>query len=266
MSKNNLSDSGEDAIASYPKNASYGTGIYRRRIRLEGSNGKVYGALEDTQHGFAVTVYHDGIYVTDIKPDIIRTPYTSCSGANKPLMRLVNTPINNTSKALNIHAIANSNCTHLLDLTILAILHCSKGNTTAQFDITITDETSDKDSILTVTLNGEEKLCWHAREFVLTSPESIKGKPLYSGFGRWASAYFEGDDLEYAFLLQKGYFVSNARHFDMNKLAGEPANVHRNTMLNVCYTYSENIINTGVRTADTCRDFTNNPDDLLAFS
>ena len=58
------------ALPNYPRNPDYGTGTYRRRIRLEQGDGCVYGALEDTNHGFTVTVYHDG----EATPNACPTP------------------------------------------------------------------------------------------------------------------------------------------------------------------------------------------------
>ena len=52
------------SLPDYPRNTNYGSGCYRRRIRLEHSDGCVIGALEDTNHGFTVTVHHDGEQIT----------------------------------------------------------------------------------------------------------------------------------------------------------------------------------------------------------
>jgi chromosomal replication initiation ATPase DnaA len=90
------------ALPNYPRNPDYGTGTYRRRIRLEQGDGCVYGALEDTNHGFTVTVYHDGEHVTAIEGDAKRVPYTSCPGALNPIKGYIGSGTGKTHIALGL--------------------------------------------------------------------------------------------------------------------------------------------------------------------
>ncbi|HQQ63305.1 MAG TPA: DUF2889 domain-containing protein [Pseudomonadales bacterium] len=253
------------AIPNYPRNPHYGNGIYRRRIRLEQGDGFVQGALEDTNHGFTVTVHHDGKYVTAIEAQAKRVPYTSCPGAVNPVRGYIGVDIHTGLRELNLHMPPSANCTHLLDLTVLAIRHAASPNPVRQWDITVTDITPEHDSICTVIRDGEEVFCWRARDLQLTHPPELAGKPFYLGFGRWASQYFPPEQLEAAFMLQKGYFVSLARHFDMDQMAGEPALASKEGMGGACYTYSSPAIEHGVRTFGTMRDFSDCEEKLLKF-
>lgn len=249
----------------YTPNPNYGTGTFRRRIRLENRPGEVLGALEDTNHGFRVIVRHDGQRVTAIEPEVMRVPFTSCPGAVERLKPLVGSAIGDSARDLTATAGATSNCTHLLDLTILAIRHAASGLPVRQWDVTVTDEPEDGDSIVSVDRDGQHVFEWHARHFYITQPAELAGKPLYLGFGRWASDYFEEAALEAAFIMQKGYFVAQARRFDLSAAAGEPALVSGQSMAGACYTYTPGIMEQGVRTADSARDFSEHPEALLKF-
>lgn len=253
------------ALPDYPPNPHYGSGRYRRRIRLEQGNGYVQGALEDTNHGFTVTVRHDGEHVTAIEAQARRVPYTSCPGAVVPIKGYVGTRIRDDLKALNFHMPPAANCTHLLDLTVMSIRHAASADPVRQWDVTVTDQTADSDSVCTVQRDGEEIFRWRARDLQLTDPPELAGKPFYLGFGKWASKHFTGEALEAAFILQKGYFVSLARFFDMEQMAGEPALASKDGMGGACYTYSSPAIEQGVRTAGSVRDFSDAEEYLLKF-
>jgi hypothetical protein len=253
------------ALPDYPPNPQYGQGQFRRRIRLEQGDGFVRGALEDTNHGFSVTVYHDGERVTAIDPEAKRVPYTSCPGARDPIKGYVGVEFRTGLRELNLHMPPSANCTHLLDLTIMTIRHAASPDVVRQWDVTVTDQTADRDSVCTVLRDGEAIFRWRARDLQLTDPPELTGKPFYLGFGRWASKHFPPDELEAAFILQKGYFVSLARHFDMEQMAGEPALASKDGMGGACYTYSSPAIEHGVRTSGSLRDFSDSDEKLLKF-
>lgn len=253
------------ALPDYPRNPHYGTGIYRRRIRLEQRAGCVFAALEDTNHGFTVTASHDGTFVTAIDAEAKRVPYTSCPGALQPIKGFVGVDIHAGLRELSFHMPPSSNCTHLLDLTVMAIRHAASTEVVRQWDVTITDCTDGRDSVCTVLRNGEQIFRWSARDLQLTDPPELAGKPFYLGFGKWASKFFEPEELEAAFILQKGYFVSLARLFDMEQMAGEPALASQEGMGGACFTYTSPAIEQGVRTSGSIRDFSNSDEMLLKF-
>ncbi len=253
------------SLPDYPSNPHYGHGVYRRRIRLEQGDGCVHGALEDTNHGFRVTVHHNGSTVTAIDAQPLRIPYTSCPGAIEPIKGFVGTSIHASLRDLNFHMPPSSNCTHLLDLTVMSIRHAANATPVRQWDIAVTDLTDTQDAICTVHRDGKPIFCWQARDLKLTHPPEFKGNAFYLGFGKWATQVFSGDELEAAFILQKGYFVSLARIFDVDKLAGEPALASKASMGGACYTYSSPAIEHGVRSSGSIRDFSDCEEKLLLF-
>jgi hypothetical protein len=246
-----------------PPNPDYGTGVFRRRIRLQGEANKVLAELEDGSHAFRSTVYHDGHKVTAIEPEILRYPLTTCPGAAQPIQALVGTAL--TDSTLNISKAVNprSNCTHLYDLSVLAIHHCLKGNTIKQYDIAVPDQL-DAPIDVTIELNGKRLLSWAVKDWTITENGPLKGLSLHRGFSKWASQHYQGDQQEAAFALQKGYFVSFGRRYDVSNLNG-PSVVANGEMLGVCHSYSPGVVEQAVRSEHAVRDFTESQEQLLTF-
>lgn len=244
-------------------NPHYGGGVFRRRVRLTNRDGAVDGELEDCSHGFRVTVFHDGVTVTSIEPEVLRVPLTTCPGAVRPIHALVGQPLKATTHELMAAANPRANCTHLLDLTIWAIAQATRAQTQRQYDVEVTDETDDG-ADMRVYRNDELVHHWRGRQLVLEAPAEFAGNSLFKGFGHWANEAFEGEEREAAFILQKGCFVAQARRYDMSAFAGESV-AGNSAMLGVCYSYSPGIVEYAYGTSDSVRDFTDTPEQLLRF-
>jgi hypothetical protein len=247
----------------YPLNPHFGEGIFRRRIRLNGQAGKVIAELEDGYHGFRSVVYHDGKRITDIQAEALRFPLTTCGGAIAPIKALIGTDLTTSAADINRQVDPRANCTHLYDLSVLAIRHCLRGIADRCYDISVDDEV-DQPTLSTVFIDGKPALSWKVRQWSIIEPAILAGKPLYKGFANWANKTFTGDEQEAAFILQKGYFVAQARTFDMDKMAGTSVD-DQPSMQGVCYSYSEPVVNRALRRDNISRDFTHTPEQLLKF-
>jgi len=249
---------------NYPINPQFGKGIYRRRIRLTQHHDHVMGQLEDCNHGFEVSVFHDGEKITRVEGIHHRIPFSSCGGAIEPLQTLTGTPLGLSSIALSSLVNARSHCTHWLDLALLAILHIGRDECVRTYEIEVPDET---DSPTTAKVFCNEQLMheWQVKDWQLYAPNTIAGQTLFKGFSAWANTAFDNEESrQAAFALQKGYFVARARRFDMDKLAGESAKVHT-MMAGACFTYSEPRASHAHRTSHSTRDFTHSAEELLLF-
>ncbi len=254
-------------------NPKYGTGIFRRRIRLTSLPGKVVGELEDTMHGFRSTISHDGSTVLSVTGEAIRYPVDACPGAVEPLQELVGLPLTLSAEDINKQGKPFSNCTHLYDLSILAIAHANYNssnnshlnnvNNVRQYDVAVTDEV-ETGSKAEVWLDGELIHGWQAEMFQVTEPESLKGNTLFKGFSIWAKSQFSDMELEAAHVLQKGYFVAQARRYDMKSVAGQSL-LNGHSQRNVCYASSDGVAETAVRLGSNERDFTDSAEQLLKF-
>lgn len=244
-------------------NPDYGKGIFRRRIRLAGSNGQVVAELEDTNHGFRATIVHDGQKIIAVTGEALRIPLSTCGGAAEPLKALEGIKLNSSAKDITIQVNPRSNCTHLYDLAVLAIGHCLRGNTERLYDLEVDDSIDGQAAESRAWCNGKKVLNWQVQQWGITEGPHT-GKSLYKGFSAWANEAFSDDEQEAAFALQKAYFVSQARVFNMDALAGTPAN-DQPGMEGVCFSYSPPNVDKAIRMANNTRDFTDCPEQLLKF-
>ena len=235
-----------------------------RKIRLENQPGKVIALLEDCNHGFCSTIHHDGKKVTQIEAEHKRIPFTTCGGAKDPLQSLIGLEIGTKIDALLQQVDTRANCTHWLDLSLLAIRHAARDEAVREYVVEVPDE-AEPPTTASIYRDGKLIHQWPVMDWVIQEPHEYAGNGIFKGFTKWACETFsDAEEREAAFALQKGYFVSRARRFDIKKLVGERANEH-SMMIGACYTYSEPQANVAVRTEGTTRDFTHNRENLLKF-
>lgn len=252
-------------LPDYPLNPGYGSGLYRRRIRLVSREREVCGELEDDCHGFRVVLRHDGRVVTAVTGDALRVPLSSCPGALAPLQALVGVALDASPQAILAQARPRNNCTHWYDLSLLALAHATRSERVRVYDVEVVDQAADGSAARAeVFLNGRSVHRWLLDRTTLVEPPEYAGRPALSGFSAWAYAAFDGEAREAAFVLSKGVFVACSRLFDMSDIGGQPALQHTN-MLGACYSYSPGVVETSFRNHDTVRDFSAVPEDLLTF-
>lgn len=256
--------SDQTSIKEFPANPNYGSGCFRRRIRLVGGQNCVIAELEDSCHGFRAVVHHDGQWITSLDAQTLRIPFNTCAGATRPIQALVGVAVGSDPKSINDAVNPFSNCTHLFDLSVLAIAHAARGQLTRIYDVVVTDEQGNEPADAIVYLDNREVLRFKTRQWELLGPPELRGKPLFRGFAAWANDYFQGDEREAAFVLQKGYFVSSARRIDSQKIEGSRGTDYPH-IPGACHTYSAAVIEQAVRLPATIRDFSDCPEQLLSF-
>ncbi|MFK8019856.1 MAG: DUF2889 domain-containing protein [Pseudomonadales bacterium] len=265
MAENTRADGRGDFAAKL--NPSYGSGVFRRRIRLTADGMSVLGELEDSAHGFRCHLQHDGQHLTSIRGESLRTPYDICPGATEPIKQFVGQAINVSLQSLNTNINARSNCTHLYDLSALALQFCfvshSEGRKERIIDVEIPDET-DKPTTARVTIDGVEILAWQLQQWQIVGPSEIAGKPFHKGFASWVNESLSGLEQTAAFAIQKGYLVAESRRYDMDALAGTAAELPE-SMNGICYTYSRENVGNARRLSGTMRDFSDSEEQLLTF-
>lgn len=259
---------GENLMGFKPiLNQDYGSGVFRRRIHLRAQGNTVFAELEDCAHGFRATLEHDGKLITNIHGESLRTPYDICRGATEPIKQFIGQKIDVSLMDLNQNINARSNCTHLYDLSALALEFCQLSSQSdvqeRQIDVVIPDET-DQPTTAVVLIDGEQILAWQLHAWQIIGPESVAQKPLHRGFAAWVNASLSGVQQTAAFALQKGYLVAESRRYDMDAIAGENSVVDPGR-LGFCYTYSEQNIAQATRLSGTMRDFTDCEEQLLSF-
>lgn len=244
-------------------NPLYGSGVFRRKVRLLSDASSVRAELEDYTHGFRLRISHDGNQVTAVASEALRIPLTTCVETDRPLQQLVGCPLTIGWDEFRHRLPPESNCTHLQDLAWWSLAHVRRVAALCEYEIAVTDE-GDAPSECSVWRNGKLVIRLHARMGTVVAPEPIAGKSMMRGFSAWAFAHFPGADHEAAVMLQRGYFVSQARRHG-RKAAEEVKLADFASMRNACYSYSDGVVERTRLIEDSERDFTNAPELLLAF-
>lgn len=257
-----MSDPRLDAVG--PLNPRYGTGCYRRAIRLVRIDAHtVAAAVEDEPHAFSLRLSHDGERVTGIEAEAVRYPLTTCSGATAALTSVVGAPLSAATLELKRHADPRANCTHLFDLAALAVAHALRGTPERVYRIDIPDMI-DGCTEARLDRDGGRVLTWSLRKGRITAPERYARQPVMGGFTRWATANLAGDELEHALLLSRGVFVATSRIFDMD--AGPMGPASEDPMpQGVCWSYSSPQAEHAYRVPGIRRDFSETAGELLRW-
>lgn len=244
MSEHSGSSGPAGPIGFETRNPDFGKGALRRRVRLVAQGDDVLAGVEDAYHSFRLKLSHDGDRITQLIPRYLRVPLTTCVTATAPLQRLVGTPLATGWRSLAASESPLAHCTHLYDLTVLAMAHATRGGSRT-YDVVVPDEHAGA-VWTTLSRDGELVFRWQTLNSTILAPSELAGKPLLRGFSRWATRYFSGDDLEAALVLHKGYFVSRAREWDVEAGADKPV-AHHTMMRGACHSYSEPQISMAIR-------------------
>ena len=240
------------AIPPYDFN-SYGKGLCRRRIRLiNETDTQTIGELEDDFHHFRVELTHDSDNVLSLSGIVLRAPWSTCSEADQPLQKIVGKPLSSDSTAIGNYATPTSNCTHLFDLTGLAISHAMQNEVVCQYDLMVTDPLDDKQE-LRLWKNGELLLDWLIQEGIIISPKDWEGVSLVGKFIAWAKDNRDPLTAEAAIALRRMTHISTGHGINLDKLEIGPEQT--DGPIGRCYTYSTEVLIRAKRMRGTVRDF-----------
>ena len=235
---------------------------YWRRIRIETVDDRtVVANMEDDFHRFRVTLEHGDGRVVSLKGEAIRYPWSACPGADALLRRFVGLDLFESCTALAGHDNPKAHCTHMFDLSSLAIPHARAGRAVRQYDAFIPDFV-DRRSTPTLWRDGDKVLEWHTDRGTITGPAPFEGVSMTSGFVRWAESALDTETLEAAMVLRRAWDIGRARGRDLD---------HMETAAELvpflppapCFTFQPDVVDRSKRMRDTARDFSADPDALL---
>ena len=235
---------------------------YRRRIRLTSLPGtRVVADLEDDFHRFRLTMTHDGSRVVRLDGEAIRYPWSACPEASERLRALEGIPLSEKSTAVASHDDPKQNCTHLFDLTGLAMAHAARGHDRRQFDAYV-PESVEKRTEPRLWLDGSLVLNWHTEGSRIVEPHPFAGVSMAGGFVRWAEATLAGDTLEATMVLRRAWDIARARGRDLDHM--ENALPLAELLPGACFTMQPDTAGRAARMKATARDFSETPERLLA--
>jgi hypothetical protein len=247
----------------YPLNADYGSGMFRRRIRLVSTTATVDAYLEDDFHAFQLHLHHDGQVIQEVEAESIRIPAVACTEAPTILHGFVGRKLTADHGLFRSYDDPRLHCTHLHDLLWLACAHATRAIGMRQYDVTVPDLHRGR-SEATVSIDGVAVHCWIVDMKSILAPSEHSGIPLQKGFSSWAAATFSGEALNAAFVLQMGIFVARARRLDV-ETARRAGNGGGPEIGAVCYTFQPQTRLRFVPTLGAVRDFSKVPERLLKF-
>ena len=250
--------------AQFPANPYYGKGIYRRRIVLTRQGNRVEARLEDTNHGFSLTLDHDGQHISKVDGQALRYPLSTCPQAMTRLQDFIGLPVAMTEQDFRRRIPARQNCTHWYDLLVLSIRHSQREQAQRDIEIAVTDP-EDGVSACKVWIDGDLTIDWQCRKWVIEQPAQYRGISLFSGFSAWAFEQLSGDVLEAALALQKGYLVAQSLRYDLNVTGGRPIKDMQSPS-GVCYSYTAGVFEKAIIQKGYCKDFTHQRDKLTLFT
>ena len=204
---------------------------------------------------------HSGKRVTVVEGDAARFPWTTCPSAVEPLRALAGAELTTKLSVLGEHGVARHNCTHLFDLTGLAIAHAARGdNGTRVYDVAIDDRDGDR-TRPRLWRDGELVLKWELNGRQLIGPPPFDGVSLRGGFIAWAEATLEPDEAEAASILRRACDISLGRVMDLDVF--ETAEMLGEQVHGTCHSFQPEMLAKAVRVKGQTRDFTEDADALL---
>lgn len=246
----------------------YGSGqMYRQIVLRVTGNNRITAALEDEAHAFILHMSHDNDVITDIEPQWIRHPTSTCPNAGEELKRIVGYSLSANPLGLRDANDARENCTHFFDALSLMCTYATEAIENPNlkphhFIAKVTDE-KDTQQKATLTLNGETVLEWHINNGSIAKPALFSGRKVLKGLIGWAESSVDAKTLEYTLILQKAYFVSQARRLRMNDLNGIET-TKTGQPIGACYATRSGRENESVRLA-TRQEYSEAPEKMLQF-
>src|ERR1700733_13235585 len=114
---------------------------FRRRIGIASTGnhgaGEVRASLEDDFHHFRVRLVHAQRRIAAIEGFAIRHPYTTCPQAAAQLSRLRDAELDGLAHSVMRMTDASLQCTHLMELSGLAIAAAARSIAKRWFDIEV---------------------------------------------------------------------------------------------------------------------------------
>ena len=243
-------------------NPDYGSGVFRRRLHWQAVPGCVAVALEDSNHGFRLRLRHDGRQITAVEAEPVRHPFTTCPEAVSNVQQVTGLALADAA-ALRARLPQATNCTHLVDMALLAASHADDAGQARHYDIAVADE-RDGLTAARITCDGQAIHAWAIRNHAIETPAGLAGRPVMRGFYAWAAAQFSGMELEAAQLLQRGYFVAQARRSVYLPVERYPASSDGMT-IGACYSYNTGAVERALRIHGSVRDYSRSAERLLQF-
>lgn len=232
--------------------------MFRRRIiiRSQFSPEKklVRATLEDDFHHFRVEMLSMGGLVSNISATAPRRPYSLCGNAVAQLDLLLGMPLSPVAHEVTRVTDPSEQCTHLFELTGLAIAAAARGTAALQYDIEVPDR-QERRTQACLSRNGVPLLVWELLDTVIQGPAPYTGIDFYKGMARWALSTLSPDEAEAALVLRRCAGISKGRGMRLD------IQIHAQPNGN-CFSQQPRRASEALRMKGSTWDFANSPEQL----
>lgn len=202
---------------------------FRRRILIEPMETCVRAMLEDDYHHMSVTLHHTDGLISDVRPEMIRWPWSTCRGA---MEQCEQTFAGVAMAGLSNRRQRSANCTHLHDLVLFAAAHSADCKPIA-YDIHVTDPVNDL-RIATLRASSGIRLEWRLKGTIFEHPNEISGHTLMQ-LGDWIAS-LDPTRAEAARILRWATMLAHGRQMNIPAHCGT-----ERFPLGSCYTFSAEV-------------------------
>ena len=195
----------------YPPNPAYGTGVFRRRLRMAASEGVVRCVLNDPYHAMWVDLRVGNGRIADVCAGMWRTPKTACPGAVFALGELAGMEVASAAASIFAEGRAGRNCTHLLDIARFGLGCHLRDETARVLDLIVPHSDAAGRSRVRAEADGRVIHDWELDKGALTGAAGLAG-PLLA-LGGAMRERLGGIELEAALALRMAVFVAAGQAF-----------------------------------------------------
>lgn len=245
------------------------TGCARRVIDLRRPDSRtVIGWMEDDFHHFGVTIKHEQGKVQNIHMAAPRHPWTTCPGAATPLQDLIGKPL--IARASDVGQLLDmrQQCTHVFDLTGLALAHAYHQRPRVRYQVITADRTLEPTTdylnpllgkTRSVLLKNDEMVMYFDidNDRIIGPPE-IANTGLNKGFRQWTET-LDIESAEYAFILRRAILVAGGRLVDHDQFEDAAAM----NLPALCHTYQPGTRDLAKRCLNSTRNYEQSPERML---
>ncbi|MGF6317956.1 DUF2889 domain-containing protein [Pseudomonas frederiksbergensis] len=234
--------------------------VFRRRVDIiahpGNGTGEVRAALEDDFHHFRVWICHHEGQVTAIGGEALRYPYSLCPQACDQLQQLLGMKLDRIAHSVTRQTDASHQCTHLLDLTGLAVAAAARGTHQRRYDINVGQRIANR-TRATLIRDGNEDLTWEVNGTMIEGPLPYCGINLREGMARWALNALNEEAAEAALLLRRCTLISMGRAYNLDE------QIHAATTA-LCYSQQPERAEQALRMKGSTLDFSHEQTNLCA--
>ena len=186
--------------------------------RYISNGGEVRAALEDDYHHFRVRLLFKNHIITAIDSSSPRVPFSLCPHAGTELQKLRGLEVPVAANDIVKMTDATTQCTHLLDLSGLALSLVAKGLTSRTYTIQVPRHINQKTQA-TLIRDDQYHLNWSIENNIrITEPAPYSNKSIGKGFAKWAQDHLSNDEAEAALVLRRCAIISLGRLKDLDAI------------------------------------------------